>query len=566
MSAFPLCFFIFNKNSTLKKLIFLLLAVILVIGIALSLQKGYGFFVGKYPYLWMNNSLEKDDAENIVAVYDPSGEIPTEFRHFTLKIKADSDWELKKDAFEKLSAETPVVLTLELYGERVVEGISQGVYDEKFKKLFEHLKNRQGLYLRFLPEMEIPASDKPWANWGDFYVKAFQHFSILTDQHLPEATVIWSPAGSIGNMEYFPGKDHFEVAALSLGAKDETDLFLEGKSLLEKLDRKLHRMRFLDTPILIFNKAGNDIDPTHIDETLVEFQKNSSFTNRADIRLNDIPKRSGPPELGVYDPKGALVNMEAVKLEHLFTDFEKLKNGLYQEELSRALSRNHDLIVTFEPMEPEEDPSEPNILRSILSGDYNEEIQEFYSSLPKDRTVYLRFMHEMEVPVHRYPWQFQDPLLYIKTFKYFMQFPQKERENIKKVWAPAGDRGSVEWWPGSDVVDYISMSIYGLPDKNITDFNMQDSFEEIYTRKKRRLDLFGKPFLIGEFGVKGEAEYQRQWLLDAAEVIQKNKEIFGVSYFNQQDHAGAWGDIVPPDWSVSPELFSEFTSSLEKEQ
>lgn len=96
--------------------------------------------------------------------------------------------------------------------------------------------------------------------------------------------------------------------------------------------------------------------------------------------------------------------------------------------------------------------------------------------LSTDRKVYLRYAHEMEIPVTRYPWQSQDPITYIKSYRYFMNFKNPLPANIKRIWGPAGDRGSLEWWPGNDVVDYVSVAIYGLPDKNITDPNRQESF------------------------------------------------------------------------------------------
>ena len=77
--------------------------------------------------------------------------------------------------------------------------------------------------------------------------------------------------------------------------------------------------------------------------------------------------------------------------------------------------------------------------------------------------------NEMEIPITRYPWQSQNPVDYIHSFRYFMAFKNPFPANIKRVWGPAGDRGSIEWYPGNDVVDYMSIAIYGLPDKNITD-------------------------------------------------------------------------------------------------
>jgi hypothetical protein len=87
------------------------------------------------------------------------------------------------------------------------------------------------------------------------------------------------------------------------------------------------------------------------------------------------------------------------------------------------------------------------------------------------------------------------------------------------VWGPAGDRGSMEWYPGGDVVDFISIAIYGLPDKNITDPTRQESFETIFNRKAWRMRFASKPIFVTEFGVKGPEDFQAQWLEKAAEVL-----------------------------------------------
>lgn len=545
-----------------KPILFIIL--VSIAALCFVAYKGLIYLELRYPYLLMENSIEKNLETEILKVYDPSDEVPDNLQHYTLKIRANSNWHLKENEMKDMPPGQPALITIEIWGDRILKPITTGGFDQEFKKILKLFDKHEKLYLRFNPNMEIPYSGKPWANWGNFYVEAFQKFSRLVEEHLPAAQVVWSPAGSIGNMEYFPGQEYFEAAGITIGLEDETDLFLEGKSIQQKLTRKLHRMRFIDSPILVFGKniPADSLSGLSFSSALVRFSQIKELTNASDIDPKSIPERSEKVKIGLYDPKALLLDEAEVQLEHIFLDFENLQNGLFRDQLAQALQRQNQLILTFEPMKLPNDSSGPDVLKKILAGDFDAEFQKFYRLIPDTTEVYLRFAHEMEVPVNRYPWQFQEPLLYIKAFRYFMNFPQTERRNIRKVWAPAGDRGSVDWWPGSDVVDYISMSVYGLPDKNITDFRKQDSFKEIYERKKRRLDLFGKAFLIAEFGVKGNNNYQKRWLLDAANVIENHKEIFGVSYFNQKDIPKAWGSIKPPDWSLSPEVFKTFVDKV----
>ncbi len=120
----------------------------------------------------------------------------------------------------------------------------------------------------------------------------------------------------------------------------------------------------------------------------------------------------------------------------------------------------------------------------------------------------------------------------------------------------------MEWWPGNDVVDYVSIAIYGLPDKNITDPEKQESFSRIFGRKSSRFRFINKPFFITEFGVKGDEEFQNLWLGEAAVILNRQKNVVGINYFNHGDSPGAWGEIQPPDWSILANTFRKFLEAL----
>ena len=553
----------------MKKVFLILLVLAAFTSMGFIGLKAWDILNSKFRYFWMENKIEEDDLQDILHIYDPQNKIPEKLEHYRLQLKGDSDWEIEKNELDKASANLPVLLTVEIWEKRALNSLSAGAYDQKMEELFKSLAHQENLYLRFNPEMEIPQNENPWSNWGHVYVKAFQKFSEMAKEFVPEAEVVWAPAGALGNMEYYPGEEFFDVASISLGKRDETDLFLKDKNSREILERKLHRMRFLNVPIIVLD---SEIDSAGIKtEALAtafqKYEKAKKVTNLDDLSPKNGFRRKAAPKMGVYDPEELLVGNDGIDMEHIFIGFHGIQNGTFQKAFAAIAARGHDVIITLEPGNLTENPVEPNVLKSILQGNYDDLLQKFYAAIPENGPmVYLRFAHEMEIPVDRYSWQKQDPMLYIRAFRYFMEFPGSGKENIKKVWSPAGDRGSIDWWPGSDIVDYISISIYGLPDKNITDHTKQESFGEIYRRKHSRLDLFGKPFLIAEFGVKGDEEYQKQWLIHAADVINKNKEIFGVSYFNQQDVPKAWGEIQPPDWSITPEVFTEFTEAVKKQQ
>jgi len=73
-----------------------------------------------------------------------------------------------------------------------------------------------------------------------------------------------------------------------------------------------------------------------------------------------------------------------------------------------------------------------------------------------------------------------------------------------------------------------------------------------------------KPIFITEFGVKGPEEYKTNCLENASETIRENHQIVGVNYFNMSDTPKAWGDIEPPDWSISRKSFYHFLEVLKE--
>lgn len=74
-----------------------------------------------------------------------------------------------------------------------------------------------------------------------------------------------------------------------------------------------------------------------------------------------------------------------------------------------------------------------------------------------------------------------------------------------------------------------------------------------------------EPIFITEFGVKGPEDYQKAWLLEAANTIRDAPELVGINYFNMHDVPQAWGDIAPPDWSVDLETYRAFIKAIESE-
>ncbi|GAB2514516.1 hypothetical protein GCM10027085_00330 [Spirosoma aerophilum] len=495
------------------------------------------------------------------------------FQHKDVVIDQSGNEESIKRVFSSLRKTESAFITVEIpgtSGKNCLQEIRDGAYDEKIKGLCRFTtQHNQTVYLRLNPSIEVPVHSYPWQYQSPtVFISAFRRFASLCKKTNPKIQVVWGTDGYPGVEEYWPGNDVVDVISISINSMSEliATAYPKTDNSVKLIKRKIHRMRFMDKPILFLNakeietnerirkditSAVNEInaDRSIIYDTASPFDLSDSLTDKKNVK----------PRIGVYDPKNLLLTLKPINVEHLFVDVKDIENGYFEKEFNAVMSRRHDAILSIEPFKGQDS----TVLIKTLRGDYDKEFSKLYSIIAHvPQTVYLRFAHEMEIPIHRYPWQSQDPVLYIKAFRYFMSFEGSQSKNIKKVWGPAGDRGSMEWWPGGDVVDYISIAIYGLPDKNITDPNQQESFSTIYKRKSYRMRFANKPIFITEFGVKGDEDFQMKWLNEAAYCINRHPEISGVCYFNLADNPKVWGNIPAPDWSVNRKTFTTFARML----
>lgn len=535
--------------------------------------------LGYYSYKQSNiiaDTINNQNDEITVGFYDRKHKLPVvnpdSVVHFSMKwYNNNSNVNLngipKKNNDYKL-----LLITLEVWpekGKNVLDEILDGAYNSKINNFASAISDMQRIMIRFLPEMEVPVHEFPWQYQSpDKYIKAFNYFAERLKQSAPSVIMTWSPSGYPGDSEFWPGPKNVDAISITFGSNSEKlSTAFPTYSTLETLNNKIHRMRYMDKPILILS-ANKKTNRAEMADMLIKTEKQiDSFKNTIYV-ANDLKPSTIKPQrdkliIGAYDPKMILVNDPAISAEHIFTDWKQIETGTFSRDFNEVVKRNHDVIVTVEPWWNDTSGQiDDNVLQNTVKGKYDKLISKLYKELSNtSRKVYLRWAHEMEIPIHRYTWQSQSFIDYINSFRYFMNF-QKRSANILSVWGPAGDRGSIDWYPGDDVVDYISVAIYGLPDKNITDQHQQESFDAIFKRKYYRMRFINKPVFITEFGVKGTEDYKRNWLKDAATTINNNKQIYGICYFNLHDNPKVWGDIKAPDWSIKPQTFKTFYKAL----
>lgn len=522
--------------------------------------------------------LEVRQIEPVIATFDYNTKelvgSTDSFQYVNFRV-AGTDRSLSQD-FKKLDPHLPVFVTVDMWNPFILESplvsITKGKYDERIREICGLLSNtQQPVYIRWNPEMEVVTNVYPWQLQSPVrYNEAFRHFSVICKELLPNVKIVWSTAGHPGVLDFLPKEDFFDYISITVDSRSEksTTAYPGYTSLSDQISRKIHRMRFVNKPVLVLTTHsipdGNSIS-AGILETNEFLNKNLALIYETTSVPEENPsgKKNADLKLGVYDPDQKLNDLNKISTEHIFLDWNNIVNGSFREEIDKVVARKHDIIVTLEPWKEIKVEPDSNVLLSVINGKYDDRFRKFFNYLEQNhQTVYLRWTHEMEIPVTRYPWQSQPPVNYIKAFRHFASFRKPENTNIKLVWGPAGDRSLQDFWPGGDVVDYISIAIYGLPDKNITDHKKQESFKTIFNRKNNRIKFFNKPIFITEFGIKGPDEFQREWLLAAAKTINETPQIKGVCYFNMADTPLAWGDIEAPVWKVSRDTYQVFINAL----
>jgi beta-mannanase len=556
-----------------KKYLYIAGLLLLAIGLLLTFKYRHRF----NSVSSSTTITDKSATEPILGIYNRNGkvsvELPESIPHFLISLGSKIDQqEIRTKLFSKSDAR--ILITVESGGDHVLARVIDGDLDGMIESLCEAFpKENKNIYLRWNPEMEVPVKVYSWQYQSpEAYVEAFRHFSKVCKQFAPSVHIVWGPAGYPGAEEYWPGADLVDIVTITLDSKSELSatIYPVEKDRVTDIRRKIHRVRFIDKPLFVLASEKMKSDSTvrnQLAAAIKQTEKEAatiyvSFQESSDASQNN--DATGKPLVGVYDPKQLLLKSPALGVEHIFMDLGNIQDGTFEKELMAIVHRGHEPIVSIEPWRDKKMRKDTiNVLLNTINGVYDAEFNEVFRVIADaKKTVYLRFAHEMEIPIHRYLWQSQDPVLYIKAFRYFMSLQKKGTTNVRRVWGPAGDRGSMEWWPGGDVVDYVSVAIYGLPDKDITDPTRQESFETIYNRKNHRVLLTGKPIFVTEFGVKGPEDFQSEWMENAAETINKHQEIVGVCYFNLADNPKVWGNIPAPDWGISKETFDHFVQTL----
>lgn len=252
--------------------------------------------------------------------------------------------------------------------------------------------------------------------------------------------------------------------------------------------------------------------------------------------------------IGAYDPQLALTN-QPLDLEHWYVrqdDPSTLVGALAHAQNQRSV------MVTVEPW-PAAGSTDTNVLGAVASGADDAQLRQLaqIAAGNKPQTIMVRWGHEMELS-NLYPWSAQDPTLYKQAFRHVVEiFREEGASNVRFVWSPAGNANALDYYPGSDVVDYVGMTVLGDADWDAGLGLTPQSFDDIVGPRYALLAPLGKPMIISELGVSGGTDRQVAWLNAAAQSLAHYPQLRAVVYFDAVNPP-VNRSSTQPDWRLSP--------------
>jgi cellulose synthase (UDP-forming) len=284
-----------------------------------------------------------------------------------------------------------------------------------------------------------------------------------------------------------------------------------------------------------------------------------------DVRRDASPDRSVLPmdlpltgvAFGAYDPSRELTNA-TLDFDHWYVRDDRPAD--FRSALL-ASSNRRSALVTIEPA-PSED-SRTAVLQEVVDGRRDGELRRL-AAVARDsqpQVVFVRWAQEMDLDL-LYPWSIGDPEGYRAAFRHVVAiFRAEGAANVRWVWSPSGNVGSLDYYPGDDVVDYVGLTILGDARWDESFGHAPQSFSELLRDRYSVVKVIGKPIFIAELGVSGIATRQSAWLADASKSLSEFPLVRAVIYFDARNASNNF-QLIQPDWRVAPDTLQQFATTM----
>lgn len=259
----------------------------------------------------------------------------------------------------------------------------------------------------------------------------------------------------------------------------------------------------------------------------------------------------GDIPFGVFDPGGDFSDVQGVAIEHLFLPWEDVFLPSLAEAETYAADRDRALLVTIEPWTwTRDERNSPTVLQSgIEAGIYDETMNTVCTALGTlDRPLTIRWAQEMDDESGQFIWAGWEPSDYASAYRRMIDICRVGAPEADFMWSPLGFEDMADYYPGDDYVDVVGLSVFSLAPWEQQILGAEQTFDDIFAPRYARALAFGKPIMVAELGVVGDADHVAMWEEDVRSKSDLYPELEAVVYFNQQEVYPWPDDFGMPDW------------------
>jgi endoglucanase len=267
------------------------------------------------------------------------------------------------------------------------------------------------------------------------------------------------------------------------------------------------------------------------------------------------PKTPKLQYLGILDSSSANWKNPRFEYLHAFIAWSSDVSDSLKIPLDHIAQSGKKLMITIEPW-PNPGQSGSQMHEAIVKGEYDSRVQDLCKKIAlSSDTPIVRWGHEMDlVGSTRYPWAITDTQLYIRSFQRVSTVCKKTAPSVLFMWSPAGIAKSAEYYPGSQYIDIIGLSIFGYPAYEQKNFGKNSSFDDVIAPRYQTVSQYKLPIMIAEMSVAGDSAYKQLWLNNCLEKLQSTSAyplIRGFAYFDAPGVEAWESDIIPPNFDIS---------------
>ena len=259
------------------------------------------------------------------------------------------------------------------------------------------------------------------------------------------------------------------------------------------------------------------------------------------------------PKFGAYDPWGDFADEKGVATEHLFLPWEDVELSSLPQADAYAFARGRKILITIEPWSWAKDwnVGRSELRHLILSGQRDENMRAVLNAVANFKCpITIRWAQEMENPYNRFAWSNWRPNDYIAAFRRMVGIIREMLPKANVMWSPRGQKNLVYYYPGSQYVDVVGLTVLGLEKFDVLEFGKPRTFVESVKEGYELTARYGKPIWVAELGYEGSRDYLAKWVEDVTSKHPQYPGLKEVVYFNDKEVWSWPHGLGRPNWRV----------------